>query len=640
MKFRFLNATLALLITFSLATPAAFFAAPQKAHAFPVEEVGNLLGIEITTGMKTAMALIQETISAVNSATASAAQTALVIDRYVLQPLAFVMSGKLLKTLTAGVIAFAIGKANGTGVPQFAADVQASLRTAGDARTIAFLNSYMRSSQSPYSGSIVAALRRDYFNETSLAGFWAANMDTLRATSPNPYGFLRGNWALGGVSAWFALTTQDNNSPYALYLNGKNKLARVVGVNPDPGVIGQKAADLRAGNGFASWCGARSDTLGQMPNDLSYDTMAGLDEAATGAFTSAYEASLASNPSDYEAARSAGAAAESEAKRSYLQSLEVRNTQNYNPGDPCVNSDGTMGVVKTPGSVIVNGLNKVLGGEQDNIVRMGNVGPEITSIMTNIATVIKTVDLATKIFQGPGGGGLFAVDTQSMARSDGNLGVGASAVYQHAANLPASGSDMTNRISQFESKWNTIRDSANTASTSLASLRSYCISQRSVASTTLSNLNLYGTELTSQQAQYKQQLVAFMASSADQADAVTAAFTIIVTPILTQASVASSTIADAKSLVARVQAALNNPNDGTGEAYAANVQRLQTMPPTATDIATIEQEVQPIGTEAANPTGSLNVSGGTIVGRLNLLSANAPALKSAKCTMPTSSGIN
>lgn len=649
MKLRFLNTTLSILITLSLATPATFFVAPQRAHAvIPVEVVATVEApFSIETAFVTAISAIKNAISAVNDAISSVAESALVFNAYVLQPLAFVMSGKLLKTLTAGVIAFAIGKANGTGVPQFAADIQASLRTAGDARTLAFLNSYMRSSRSPYAGSIVAALRRDYFNETSLAGFWAANMDTLRRTSPNPYGYLNGNWALGGVAAWFALTTQDNNNPYMLYLNGRKGLASVVGTDPNPGIMGQKVADIRNNNGFTSWCGSRDGILGVQPNGAASASAAAISASNADAFNTAnnnaYTFALDNHPSGmtqdqieayaYEQAATAGADAEAANNAAAIAALS-NQTQSTNPGDPCVNSDGTQGVIKTPGSVIAASLNKVLSGEQDNIVRMGNVGPEITNIMANIATIVKTVDLATKIFQGPGGGGLFAVDTNTMARTGGNLGVGASSVYQSAASLPASGANMTNIIGQYEPHVNTIRDAANAALASAASLTSFCTVQRGTASTTLANLNNLGINLTPQQVQYKQQLVTFLADSVAPVTAAQAATSTVIAPILAQVDAAYTIIATARALVNQVQVELNNSNDATGPMYTAHIQTLQTMPPTANDLARIEQEVQAFGTAVAAPTGSLTVSGGSIVDRMALISTNAEALKGSKCTMP------
>ena len=76
---------------------------------------------------------------------------------------------------------------------------------------------------------------------------------------------------------------------------------------------------------------------------------------------------------------------------------------------------------------------------------MGNVGPQINSILGNIATILKTVDFATKILGGPSSGGLFGDDTptgraknsplRQYTSPPGNLGVTNAAVYKTAATL-------------------------------------------------------------------------------------------------------------------------------------------------------------------------------------------------------------
>lgn len=620
--------------------------------------------------------LIQQTISAVSQVSTQAAMAALVFDKYVLQPLAFVLSGRLLKLISAGVIAFVIGKANGTGIPQFVADLQVSLQTVSDARSLAFLNAYMRSSRSPYAGSIVSALRKEYFNKTSLAGFWAQNMDTLRRTSPNPLGFLAGNWQLGGVGAWFALTTQIQNNPYTLYLGAQRQLANLIG----PGVGGATGArlnELAYGQGFASWCGASDEFLGTLTtNTAAASNAAAVDQSANDAYDAAYNEAIArgGNPADiayddafaaekalgksdseaYAAAKAARTAAGNISPEAYAKaagtaaktaafaraaSLNRANAtpEGINPGDPCTNADGTTGTIKTPGSVIVASLNKVLGGEQDNVVRMGNVGPEINNILANIATVIKTVDFAAKILGGPGSGGLFGVNTPSGANSSSlfrqqfgspgnNLGVTNSNVLAGAAELPTSGADMLKRIAQYEPAVNIIRDAANTASTSVASLADFCTAQQTIASSTLSSTG-NPLDLTN--------LKKFISASTAQVDAARIALATSVAPVLAQTAAASTTIARARAMVQKVQTELKSDAAGAGGAYTADIQALGTMSPTLADVANAQQNTIQAGgqTATANPPGSLAISGGTLIDRMKLIGTNAAALRPA-CTAP------
>ncbi len=697
MKPSFFYKTLAILLAVVLITPSAFFIAPQKVHAQlqgptfegPTLDVASGAGVlqgptqsgatldvapagclstiaaataavatefGLSTGVKphgaspgnlllgagqcvtSAISLIQESITAASQVTGTAALVAMQIDAYVLQPLAFVLSGKLLKAITEGVIAFVIGKANGTGIPQFVADIQVSLQTVSDVHTLAYLDQYMRSSQSPYSGSIVSALRKEYFNKTSLAGFWARNMDTLRATSPNPYGYLNGNWALGGVEAWFALTTQIQNNPYALYPSVRDQLASVIGPGVG-GATGARLADLAHGGGFVSWCGESDGMLGAISTtDTAGVNAAAVDESANAAYDAAYAAAKSSGKSEREAEAAAGAAQKAE-KAAALARAKAANTSNkligtgIAPGDPCTNADGTTGTIKTPASVITASLNKVLGGQQDSIVRMGNVGPEINNILGNIATVLKTVDFAVKILGGPGSGGLFGVNKPSgsnatsqlrqYTNSPGNLGVTNSNVFATAATLTTSGSDMLDRAAQYESAVNTIRSAANTASTNITSLVDFCIAQQAVASSTLASTG-NATDLTN--------LANFTNTSTAQISVAQTALATEIAPILAQTAAASTTIAAARAMVQKVQNA-----NATGAGNTADILTLQNMPPTPADLANAQQATLKTGAQmaTASPTGSLTVSGPILIDRLELIGINATALKGSACTAPT-----
>lgn len=631
MRSRFLTTTLAILLSVTLIAPPVFLVAPQPAHALSVVEVleiGANLYTNIKTTVESTITAIKSTITSVATVTSAAANVAMQIDAYVLQPLAFVLSGNLLKLMTAGVIAFVIGKANATGIPQFVVDVRKSLQTVSDARSLAYFDQYMRSSKSPYTGSIVDALRKDYLNRTSLAGFWAANMDTLARSSPNVNAYLAGNWSQGGVAAWFALTTQIQNNPYTLHQSSQSQLAGLIGPGAG-GATGARLAELGWGQGFASWCGASDTTLGALTTSSSRlgDALAAY-EAANTANNNA-RAAAAADPNDAAlqaaAARAAAAVADAGAKVGAAKAASNASPLGVNPGDPCTNKDGTAGTIKTPGSVIVATLNKVLGGQQDSVVRVGNVGPEINRILGNIATVLKTVDFAAKILGGPGSGGLFGVDTSTASNTvsplrqytnqPGNLGVTNQNVYQTAAALPSSGPDMLNRAAQYESAWNSIRGATNTASTSVTSLINLC----TAAAATAGAVEPPDT--------------AFINTATAQASAARTALIVEIAPILSRAATASTTIAAARAMVQKVQTELNSGAEGAGGAYLADIQALQAMPPSAENVANAQQDAQVFGTAAASPSGSLAVSGGSLVDQMNLINTNATALR-AVCTPP------
>lgn len=552
---------LAILLMVLTVAPAAFFSAPPKAHAtLPVAVIGTVTWpTQLETTAESTISAVKNTITAVQTTTSAIANTALQVDKYVLEPLAFVLSGQLLKSMTAGIIAFVNGQANGTGIPQFVQDLQGHLQNVGDIQAQTFLAQFNSNSNSPFSSAITASLQNDYVQQTSLAGFFAKNQCTLSQASPNTQAFLAGDWSQGGTGAWFALTTQSQNNPYMLYQNSQNELSTVVA-----DATAARLTELNWGKGFLSWCG----------------------DSTTNGGTIASTASGASTP----ASGVVGAS-----------------------GDACTQSDGSPGVIKTPGSVIEASLNKALGTTFDKLVNMGNASAEINSIMGNIATVMSTINFATQVLGGSGSGGLFGIGQPSgqgggsqlsqYQNSPNYLGTSQSGVYQSAAALPASGSNMLSNISQYQAAWNTISTAANAASASLQDLINYCTTQSQSG-------GYYGFGTSP----------SLIISDAQAAQANEVA------PVLAQVSAAATIIANAQAMVQKVQSELNS---GTGGSYATDIQTLQTMPPTATDVANAQQEAQAFGTASANPSGSLSVSGSSLLDQMNLLSANAQALKSS-----------
>jgi hypothetical protein len=565
------SSIVALFLIALLIVPSAFLVAPQRANA--LFGIGDIV-FDPTNLVQTTVSAVENTITAIKSTlsaaldvTNTAANVATQINAYVLQPLAFVLSGNLLKMITAGVISFVIGKANGTGIPQFVTDVQKSLQTVGDARALSFFNQFGRNSNSPFAASISSSLRNNYLSKTSLAGFWAANMNTLARSTPSYRpGYLAGNWSQGGVAAWFALTTQTQNNPYTFYPIAQEQLATLVGPGGG-GATGARVAELNWGQGFTSWCGA-SEGSTTADND----------------------------------------------------GTEMESEAGINPGDPCTDKEGNPGITKTPGSVIVASLNKALGSQTDSILRMGNVGPEINGILRNIGTVMQTVNFATEILGGASSGGLFGVNSTSGTNSTsrlmqyqntpGYLGTTNSSILKNAATLPVSGPEMLSRVTQYESAWSTINTAANAASTTIASLADFCTAAAMTESNTAS----------------------FVSESTAQATAARTALTDVIAPILAQVAAAAEINAAARAMVQRIQTALNSSLDSTGSTYATDLQTLQSMSPTAADVANIQQETQAFNMAAASPEGSLNVSGGSIIDRMSLISTNAVELKTSVCT--------
>ena len=202
MKSRLFSSTLSAFLMISLIAPQALLVAPRTTHA--------QAGVPVTDWITE----IKETLNLVSTYTNTAANVAQQVNTYVLQPLAFVMSGNLMKLLTAKVLEFVTnGLSNGTGSPMFVQDVNGMMQRVGDIQAKAFFIQFGRNSNSPFAASITSSLRTNYLWNTSSAGFFAQNRNTMAMYSPNPNAFLNGNWSQGGVGAWFALTTQTQNNP-------------------------------------------------------------------------------------------------------------------------------------------------------------------------------------------------------------------------------------------------------------------------------------------------------------------------------------------------------------------------------------------------------------------------------------------
>lgn len=596
--------TIAVFLTIILLAPSAFFVAPQKAEA-------QWLTLDLPVGISTALSAIENTLTEVNTFTSALANYADYINTYVLQPLAFVLSGNLLKALTASVIKFVIGQSNGTGAAQFTTNLNKSLQTLSDSQAQMYLKQISQTN-SPFASSITSALNTNYLQKTSLAGFWAANMCTLQKSSPNVSAYLAGNWSQGGVAAWFALTTESQNNPYTLYQNTQTQLANVV-----ENAVSARLSELSWGQGFMSWCSV-SDSATQTQN----------------AATTAYQACMANGgtgdtcQADFE--NSGG-----------IMPLGG----GINPGDACTNKDGTLGTIQTPGSTIKATLDKVLGAQQDKLVQMGNISSQITGILGNIATVLNTVNLASNILGGSNGtGGLlnaggssgaltqFAPPTRNSSGSftSGYFGATNSTINQAAASSAASGgfsNDIITRTDAYLTAWHTIGVSADAAANAVTSLINVCTT----------NADTARAQLASAGPDTKDALQAFIDAATLQATAAQTAFTTEVLPVTTKAAGVSAEVTAILAMNNKVK------NEIGTNAYTADVKTLTTMPPTSSDVSDAARNAtdsyalattQTAASDKATPPGSLTITippAMTIVGQMNNIIANAKVLQDTVC---------
>lgn len=517
------------------------FVVPQRTHA----QAQAVVVVEDKSSTSL-LDLAKNTITAAATVAAKASLYALVFDKYVLEPIAFVTSGRLIQAMTGSIVSFINGQANGTGVPQYVQNIQGNLRTVGDTQAFAFLAQFGRNSDSPFAASIYSSLRTQYLQQTSLAGFFAANRNTLPQYSANPSAFLAGDWSQGGVAAWFALTTQDQNNPYMLHYRAQNELYTMV-----QNQISAREQELAWGQGYLSWCGPSSNKLD-----------------ASDALTGPYDPNSL-NPSD----------------AAMGPQLPAGSPGAVSPGDPCIQSDGTPGLIQTPASTIRGTFDRYIGLNADKVAAMGNTSAQIDSILGNFVNVLNTANFAVQLIGGTGGpGGLAGASRPygtsgatwiSQQASTGYYGLTASAIRGSGGSVPVEGVNQiesvpttSTNVTAYTAAWNTISAAASTAATNVGALLNSCSSDAAIVSN---------------------------AQNALQGE---------IAPIFSKVLLASSTIAS-----------------------------IQTTPISDSALADAVQQSFTTGAATAGSSNTLVVSGGTYVDQMNLLSTNALALTSS-CTKP------
>jgi len=233
---------------------SSFFIAPRTAQAtLPTIDIGAL-PFNIGSFIQNTLGTLASVASKVYNAISAATQQSSWVKEYVLDPVAWLISQTMVQSVTGSVISFVNGKGNGTGASQFVTNLQGHLQNVGDKQTSSFLVQFAKNSNSPFAAAISSSLRTNYLQGTSLAGFWASNKCTLSKSSPDVNKFVAGNWSQGGgVKAWLALTTQQNNNPYMSYQSAKGMLGSTVS-----NAQTARSSDINRNSGFISWCGVAS----------------------------------------------------------------------------------------------------------------------------------------------------------------------------------------------------------------------------------------------------------------------------------------------------------------------------------------------------------------------------------------------
>jgi len=567
---------LALVLAITLVAPAAFFVAPQRASAAGVNCIGGIIGGIAGSAVSTIVAVpVSDAVDQNVNSIGGGASVGSCINDVILIPLARAAIRAMLQKMTASVISWinnTPGK-NGTGSPSYVRNLSVNLRGIGDAVALPFIARIATGFNSPFGSAISASLYTHYSQQTSMAGFFAANQNTLARISPNVNAYLAGNWTQGGVGAWFALTTQTQNNPYTLYQAALGQIGNSVSLAQV-----NRRQDLVQSGGFLSWCGTT-------------DASAQVQSSATAAYQQCMKSGGTGN--ECQAVYNEGGGT----------SLAEAGSGGVNPGDSCVNRDGTPGNILTPGSVIHGYTQQaVVNSGFQQLISATDLDNALGAIIG--ALLNQVLGGVNGLFGGSSGSASAPAATTQLQSYSSSSVAATDTAFQTAQTI-------LTRIAIYTSAWQTIATAANTASTSVKSLASFCTAAAVAA----------GADST---------LTAFVTAANAQAAAAQAVLTTKIAPVLTQALAAPSTAASTQTFALQVQ---TKASGATMDAsLASDVSTLMTMPPSVSDTTAAQTNASATGGAFADPAGSLTVSGGSLVDQMSLLSTNATALKGTVCT--------
>lgn len=585
-----LTKAFAILLIVTLVAPATFFIAPQKTSAAggilgAIGCIGGITGLASGVGSAASSVLsvpVSNLMIESQTAVSAGADSTSCVNDTILMPLARAVARMILAQITASTINWITGR-NGTGQASFVQNVSVHLQGVGDAVAIPFFNQVTTGFNSPFGPAISSALRLNYAQQTSVAGFFAANQSTLARSSPNPGAFLAGNWSQGGIGSWFALTTQTQNNPYTLYQAAQTQLGNNVGQ-----AQANRRQDMAQSGGFLSWCGASNTEV-----DTSNVTCPSGQTLSSDTNQCYY--SSGANAGQFSGATPAASSA-----------------KGVSPGAACFNSDGTPGTIQTPGSTIHDYTQKiVVGAGIDQLVSAQDLDVALGAIATALVGQVIS------------GSGLFGASRPSSGRP-----AVVNQLQSYSANNGSAATSATSlaqttlaNVATYTGIWNSISAAANTASTTLGSLANFCTTAAAAATDDPN----------------------FAAAATAQAAAARAAIPASIAPVIAQAQTAINAVAATQAFALKTQTdavaatSATAATSGAGGTLSADVQTLAAMPPSTSDVADAQMKATVTNRATANPTGSLAVSGGTLVDQMNLINTNAEALKTSACVKPARS---
>jgi hypothetical protein len=385
--------------------------APRSAHAsgLPVIDAANLVP-NIATKIETGATHIIE-------AAQLALGNALNVKEFSLDPIAWAVGKMAVQSLTKSVVNWINSGFHGS--PAFVTDLEGNLQAVGDAAAGKFLTTLANDPalKSPFQSKVAQVAYTGYLLATAKDTYVRVNAYNLNKVTPNDTQFLAGDFSKGGWSAWFAATMNPQNNPYGAQILAENGLNVNVTAAQN-----KRTIELNWGQGFMSWCG---------------DSGGHTDSTTSGASGS-------------------------------IPAEELKALKTIDPSY-CAKEDGSLGTIKTPGSVIQAQVNKTLGLQGDQLVTADEFNEIIGALLSQLVS------------QALGSGGLSGVSSTSSGGTgylDQATGSGASSNV--TASISKATTDQIEKVKVFQANWQKIKNEADLAKTKVES----CTSSDKVADVT------------------------------------------------------------------------------------------------------------------------------------------------------------
>ncbi len=414
--------------------PLAARAADWDSPIQVAKDIGSFLKNSITAGATSATAVSTGSLSVAYQARKGPLGSGIGLDTIAWQV------GKIaIQMMTKSMVNWINSGFHGS--PAFVSNLSDFLLNVGDVAAGQFIHDYgiNNAVMSPFRTRIAIQLSNNYYRNTGPYAFYQQYPYTLSRYIKSDEAFLNGEFSQGGWSGWFAASQYPQNNPYGAGIIASDELiARVRQAG------NTETLQLGWGQGFLAWCGDNTGpSVHEVPVQNTANTVTSQEATLDGSQGASQTVTV---PSSNSAA-------------------PVNLSGTANPQvTHCLNKDGTIGAVQTPGTVIRDQINKTLGLSGDTLVTADEFDEVIGALMSQ---------LVTQVVGGTGLGGVASVSSGGRGYIDAATDPTQITQATNAANANATFVDgITSEIAslqQYQANWGTISDAADAAKTALAS---------------------------------------------------------------------------------------------------------------------------------------------------------------------------